>query len=157
MIDSSEIKAKLYEWADSIVTPARVIWMDQNAPRPDLSYIGLKILTASTYGMSQRLHTEVNGDFENVQDIDFTLNVQGYGDQAFTLVGNLWRSFDLVVNRDLLAEANVSVYDVGAVSDLTSIIGTGYERRAGFDMFCNAEQVQSETLSWIETVEIDRA
>jgi len=138
-------------------TNERVIFFRPNAPRPQLPYTSIQFL--SNVG-------EI-GDFEEFDPEDnlvktwgsravtYTLNC--YGDNAIDEVNSLQGSMRSTTVRAILAEtAEIRIWNLEAIRDLSLLLDSGFEERAAFDILLNIPMengTTSQDLGYFDTVE----
>ena len=119
--------------ASSISPSVEAVWGSSRAPRPQLPYIMLDIIS----GPSKDGHDDLRLDEQNKIVASgmryYTLSVNVYGDTANEIAAELQSSFELPTIQELLSASGIAVVREGDVRVLDKLLETDYEGRAQFD------------------------
>jgi hypothetical protein len=135
-----------------------VIWMNENGPRPELPYISLNISTYDKAGnVSDIFPANDAGLLNSHQLIEFTLEVQSYGEESYQIVSDLYQSIDrTTVRQDLYETDNIVFFDdIGGVRDMSTLIGTHEEKRALLELRGRTSQLFTDKIGVIGTVNME--
>lgn len=145
----------------------KVIWARQNGTRPAAPYITLNLTPFTTIGIDGTRHTYNSGGASGAEITlthggmrEFGLTVVAFGDglgdgSAMAVIETLRAGLNKITVREALEAANVSFFDFGTVVDLTQVIDTGFEGRATTTLRGYTTQEVTETLGYIQTVEVE--
>ena len=158
MIDFNAIKISLQEWVvrSTILTDSTVVFSDQNAPRPNKSYISMKILSIIDIGQRDaRLPADVNGDSEFVGNKEFTLSMQCHGTDALNILSTLKDSLNAPTELQTLRDNGVVFVDQLLFTDITALLETIWEERGQLDLLFRTVSTSTHNVGIIERVNID--
>lgn len=145
----------------------KVIWARQNGTRPAAPYLTLNLTPFTTIGIDGTRHTYNSGGAAGAEIIlshggmrEFGLTVVAFGDglgdgSAMNVIETLRGGLNKITVREALEAANVSFFDFGTVVDLTQVIDAGFEGRATTTLRGYTTQEVTETLGYIQTVEVE--
>ena len=157
---------------DAIVTASgladgKVVWSRQDGVRPAAPYFTLNLTPFATLGIDGTRHT-YDEDADPGTEItlshggprEFGLTVVAFGDglgdgSAMNVIETLRGGLNKITVREALEAANVSFFDFGTVVDLTQVIDAGFEGRATTTLRGYTTQEVTETLGYIQTVEVE--
>lgn len=149
------LKAKIYENIDPILSGYEVIWANQNGKKPDNKMATMQIVALVNGGSDTRWNAlGNNGELDIHSFCNITLRVQLFGAGAFVDAIDLSRSIDKPSVCEAMTVDNLSVYDVSSVTDLTGVIDSSYEERAQVDLFMRFGAKVSDIVQIIETVNV---
>jgi hypothetical protein len=156
-IDFEQVKTSLYDWAvANLPANTPVIFLYQNAPRPDSAYVTLYLSSVVQIGddfIPQP--TTAPGDIEQQGDREFTLQIATYGGDCFTRLENLRSSLQKETVLATLRESGIAFVQHFPIQDVTELVSSRFENRAQMDVLFRIGQTYSEVSGSIETVEID--
>lgn len=125
------LKAAIFGWV-TLVTGwdgSQVIWARPNAPRPDLEYLLLELLTETSEGQGYR-ETGLTGTETVWQDSRVDLRIQAYGDNARDRLNALRLALNGYTHREALVDAGLARRGpVPALRQVSAINGTDFETR----------------------------
>jgi len=138
-----------------------VIWANQNGRRPNVGYVGLNIIAQARPGQAYQgpvILSNPSDPTTGVQTIaldqDFTVSIQGYGEDmrdpldaiADSLEDPFW--FDALDAVGLAHRQHTPARDVSQIIDLTA------ERRYVMEWTCGVRrEISHSGAPWIETVQ----
>lgn len=161
----------IYDWvkrrlvADSKTRHLEVIWAKPNTKRPrdpraeqfPKEYVSLDYVSPATKIMGEAIAHDSGDDFNIQTQLTQTLSVVAYSPNADPIAGELMRS--LGRPTELLAlrkAAGLSVWnEPGPVNDLSVLLETGFETRAGFDVTFGFIEIDSDPIGTIDEVETE--
>lgn len=145
MINIASMKIAILQWVISQtgLTDQNVVWMDNNATRPELPFIGLKFTAYPAI---------INDEIKQINDTeatvtgtrDFTLSIQGFGrgaengpppDDIFGKLDGLVTSLEIPPVRATLSGAGMVFYRTGPIQDLSWLDASQYKERGSLDCF----------------------
>lgn len=153
------IENALRDWAIVVHPSATVIFVQPDAPRPDLPYITIDVQGVDPVGFDEPAAITLGTDPDHSQEIqgDRTVNVEvnAYGSGAMDLVrelaSSIWRRS---VSQGLLADG-LAARLPGPVNDLTGLLETSHEQRAQVSMVFGIREDYTDTVAVIEIVDGD--
>ena len=154
-IDFPTLRTDLYDWATAVAPMGvRVIWYRPNAPRPDLPYVTLSMLSFSQVGWDYIPRPDTNGDAELTGDREFTLQMQAFGDNAFGILEDIRTSLQKPSVLDTLRDDGIVFVNQNEITNVTALLDTEWEPRASMDIQFRVAQTAEDDLGKIETVEL---
>lgn len=119
-------------------TAAKVIWLDQNMPRPDRPYIGLKMTNFVNVGREYITTPNTDGASKIYRHKEFTLNIHCYGDgttDPIEVALNIEHAQDKEALKAILEAQQIAVVDTLMGATDTSVkLDTIFESRASLDL-----------------------
>ncbi len=106
-----------------------VIWFFQSEHRPQKPYIGLNIISGPLLIGNDE---EISGEIRGEREITISVNFYGMGALASLSEFQTYLSFDS--SRATLKQNNVVFIVDSGVRDLTQLVETSFESRAGMDL-----------------------
>lgn len=152
-----ELKNYIYEWAAANVpTGMPVIYLYPNAPRPEVDYVSLFISTYNMIGQDY-VPDPINdaGDVTQVGDREFTLQIQAFGGDPMTILGNLRNSLQKETVLDTLRLNGIVAVQQYAINDITSLMNSRFENRASMDVLFRIADQYLDTLGTIAQIELE--
>lgn len=150
------LKEKLREWADAnTASGVKVIFANQNAPRPDFSYVTILVTSKQQKEhASYNCSGETGINFESTNDQDCSVSIQAFGSDAFSIIEDLRDSLSKRnILQDLREAGIVFVRVASGVNDLSSAVQSRFEERAGMDIMFRIAVTVTEDTEIIESVE----
>lgn len=131
-----------------------VIRANQNAPRPALPYITLYV-TSTTMGDHSNISAPNSAGTASIENEQAVMaSVQCFGDDSKSIMDGLRQSLEKVTVRQALRAAGLPyIRTLNGVNDLTEVVGTKYETRAGMDLEFRAVSAVTDNIGVIESVE----
>lgn len=153
-INRSGIRSALRAWVLQAtgLPDGKVIWSQQNAPRPTPPYITINDrLALASVGMDdERRLTETPGVIEHVGQRQLTISVNAYGTGAFDLLEAARDGLRLEVIRSALWDAGIGIIDPGNPQDLSVVLDTEWEERAQMDSFFHVVSRATEDVGYFD-------
>jgi hypothetical protein len=133
----------------------KVIWQDENAPRPALPYVAMKV-------MSQRFVKQdhySNPDSSGVQivsgDRELTLNIQYFGADSVQNLESVVDKLRLNSVLDRFMVAKYVAFNTAQVTDVAALLDKAQiEPRASMDVFIRTKKYQNDQVGFIDTANI---
>lgn len=156
-INYEAVKTSLYDWAVSVVpTGMPVIFWEPNAPRPTVPYITLFLSSITAVNQDYSAPGADNlGNIAMSGDRQFTLEVQGYGNDPLTVLENIRSSLQKQTVLDTLRVSGIVFYQSLTINDISDLVDSQYERRAQLDILMGIAQVYSDNPGYFSTIEVD--
>lgn len=106
MIDFDKTRLALFNWVnDNLPSKYNVIWLNPNAPRPELPYIALQITEYESIAQDYLAHPDEDGEAVIYGDREFLLELNHYGDGGLASMEALQTSLhDWNVQQKLLED-----------------------------------------------------
>jgi hypothetical protein len=160
---NKEAEAAVYSWIKNLVgTKVTVLWSKQsaydplNAPRPDLPFIELNIISVSQLGKSEEIHVNDDTYRYNFRK-KFTLTVNAYSNETpMTYIETIINSLQLEDSLNILRAGGIAANGEPIINDISGIMESKYELRASCDVFLCYNKSQDIKLGAIETVIINK-
>lgn len=149
------IKTNLYSWATANSGGASVIFLNENAPRPSQPYVTLFLSSLNQIGEDYTPESDVNGLVDMVGDREFTLQIQTYGGDCITRLENLRSSLQMQTVLDTLRANGIVFVNHFAISDVTELLDSRFEKRAAMDVLFRIGQNYIDNLGLIQTVQVE--
>ncbi len=147
------IKTAIQKWAVLIVN-VETIFQNQNGVIPDLPFCTLYIQPVTLFGHDEAT-TDQTGQVTYKGHREISCSVQYFGADAMQNAIDLIESLETVSSRDILAADDIVFVDrAGGINDLTEILDTGFEERAGIDILFRVPSIRIESGDVIESTEI---
>ena len=162
MIVISDIEALLVTWVKTFTgfSTGKVIIAEDNGPKPDLPYITIRLGPMTPQGHECRsspvytLGTDTNAvKISGVRDL--VVNFQGYGDNIYGVLDNLYQYICVENSIDLLATGGLALINQIAINNLTRLNDLEFEQRAQMDLlFRFGTQLENIDVGYIETISV---
>lgn len=146
------IQRGVYSWVSS-ETSWPVVWAQQNAPAPRSPYVTLQLGGTSRIGEEFLLAPNGDGTSVNVGTRELMVSVQAYGSGARQEAETIRDSLSKVTVRDTLAAARLYWVDSEPVQNISSLLPTQFEERAGLDVRMRTWSDTTDVPGWIETID----
>lgn len=155
------IEDALYSWV-SVSTGATTVFLEQGAPRPATPYMTVKVVSLTPTGLDSLVSVsdplgppnEATATYRG--DREVSVSVQGIGPGAMDLCLTAANSLNKQSFVDSLAASGLFRRGlIPAVTDITALLETDYEERAQFDAIFALCDEYTDSVSLIETVEVD--
>lgn len=134
----------------------KVIWQDENAPRPALPYVAMKVMSQRYVKQDHYSGVDANGVQKVSGDRELTLNIQYFGPNS---VESLEAIVDKLRLESVLATfigARYVVFNTEQVTDVAALLDkVQIEPRASMDVFIRVKKYQSDTVGEIATANIN--
>ena len=152
------IETDIYDVLQPIIG-GTLIWMDQNAPRPELPY------TAMKRSARRRVHKDRYSDVDDAGiqtvagDREFTLSIQRYQaygpNSVMKALEDVVDKLQLRTNIDALLAKGLAAFDTAPVLDISALLDkTQIEKRANVDVFFRYRSKLTDNVGLIESVHV---
>lgn len=155
-IDYENVKTALYDWA-SLVLPLTVpvIYYQPNAPRPEVPYVTLHILSSVSIHQDWSDNNINNAGILSMKgDRQFTLQIQSYGGDVITRLESLRTSLQMQSVLDTLRDEGIAFYQSFQINDITELVDSEFEKRAQMDILFGIAQTYNDNVGFFEEVEL---
>ncbi len=153
-VNDTEIKTIVQKWAqDFSAENVTVVFANQNAPRPAYPYITVhKTVSAETEHSTIEPPND-EGMADMVDDQTISISLQSFGDGAADIMENLRNSLKKVTTLQYFRDKEMPFIRIlSGINDLTTVIGSRQEERAGMDLEFRAANVVTDDVGLIESV-----
>lgn len=131
-----------------------VVEANQNAPRPALPYITLYVTSTPLNEHANQSAPNSAGTASIENEAAVMASVQCFGENSKSIMDGLRLSLEKVTVRQALRAAGLPyIRTLNGVNDLTEVVGTKYEPRAGMDLEFRAVMAVTDSVGVIESVE----
>jgi len=151
----NDIRNTLYDWAFGIVTPEPVIWADQNAPRPAMPYLTLRITPSSPIGQDYQYSPKPDGTGKVTGNREFTLMIQHFGAGGYDAMEALGSSLERFTIQQMLNAGSLAYVQVLPTLDISMLVDTRFEERYSKDVIFRTHVDHSDIPGFINRVIID--
>lgn len=149
----SAIKTALHAWAFSTV-PVQTIFANQNGNVPPLPFCTLFVQPVAFIGQDES-SVDIGGVSTYTGQREISVSVQYFGANAMQNAIDLAESLEADAARALLAVDGLVFVDRNSgVNDLSEVLDTGFEERAGIDLMFRIASVRTENTGLIESTEV---
>lgn len=128
---TAALKAAIFGWVTGVTgwDGSQVIWARPNAPRPDLEYLLLELLSETSEGQGY-LETGLTGTETVYQDSRIDLRIQAFGDTARDRLNALRLALNGYTHREALVDAGLARRGpIPQIRSVPAIQGTEFETR----------------------------
>lgn len=155
-INWETVKTNIYTWVKAnIPSGMPVTMLYENAPRPTAPYLTLNIASITQIGWDWTPNpTNTAGSISLTGDREFTVQLQAYGGDPFSVMENLRTSLQKEVVLDTLRLNGIVFADWFPINDITELVETRFEKRTSMDVLFRIAQTDTETLGTIATVQL---
>lgn len=156
-LDFNVVRTNLYNWAiANLPAGMPAIYLNPNAPRPDVDYVSLFISSITQIGWDYTQGPlDDSGVSQMVGDREFTLQCVAYGGDPMTVMQNLRTSLQKQTVLDSLRVNGIVFVNWFPINDITQLVDSRYEQRASMDVLFRIADVYSDTLGAIDTVVLE--
>ncbi|MBC3540657.1 LIC_12616 family protein [Rufibacter sediminis] len=144
----AQIKPILQKWiiAATGLPDNKVVYANQNGPRPAFPYVTVHVTAKSDMGWADISVPDTDGVAEINNDRMVSISLQALGSGAMSLMETLRDDLERPTSLQQFRGAGLPFIRVlNDVNDLTTVVGTKYEERAGMDLeFRTAVQLTDE-------------
>lgn len=152
MLNFTAIDKAFYDWVN-IFTGQSVIWLNQNSPRPNTSYLTLYKSTLTPIGQDFESAVNLSGEMRIGGIRQLTLQINHYGSNSMGVLEALLLSLRMNQYRDILVAEGITHLDRLAINDLSILLDTEFESRAQMDLlFLIGSESELINTSMIEIV-----
>jgi hypothetical protein len=150
----SNIEDALVAWVEAIHPDASIVWAKQNAPRPALPFIALDVIAGpQTIGPAEERYKQQDTFTYGIRKRG-TLNVQVYADNALVRAAAIESALELPSRQAVLQAAGIAVWGSEGVRDLTELLDTAFDPRAGLDLFISWPEPADDAPGEIHSVHV---
>ena len=143
------IEARLKELVGAEV----IIFANQNAPRPPSPYWTMRLSVGRKVGRDQLSQgVTAQGDQTVAGAREITLQVQRIGTGSVSAMEDLRDNLSKTSVVEKWFTSKLSVYDMGEVQDLTTLLDAQLEERASLDLFIRFGTKLLDNVGIVETV-----
>ncbi len=158
-VDLSKIQQCIYTWIatelrDTDITPDKIVWKMQDAPRPSRPYFALDFVSGPNQVGHDELREITPGKFTVCGERAMTVSIDAYGDQAMALVFRVHSSLAKPTIQSIFQKYDVGLQRQEDVTDRSIKLETKFETRFGFDVIINVASNTTDEPGFIETVEV---
>lgn len=146
----------IHDWL-VLGTPAGtpVIRRDQDGRLPDRTFTVAKVIAERREGMASTSELQDDGTLLIQQGALMTVSVGTYGPGAYDMAHGIYNSLEKVSVQEFLRSRGMAYVQVlRGPEDMSAIVGTGWEERAGFDVQMRAAITIIDDVGIIERVEL---
>lgn len=153
-MDFEAIKTAIHGWAVSVI-PVETIFLNENGNVPPLPFCTLYAQPVAFFGQDDFVNDDA-GQVTYTGQREISVSVQYFGANAMQNAIDLAESLEMQAARDLLAESDlVFVNRAGGANDLSELLDTGYEERAGIDILLRTASIRVQAGIIVESMELD--
>lgn len=150
------VKTNIYNWVIANIPagmPATMYY--ENSPRPSAPYVTINLASIVQVGWDYHPAPSDNaGDVTLVGNREFTVQLQAYGGDPFTVMENLRTSLQLQSVLDSLRANGIVFANWFPLNDITLLVDTTFEKRTSMDVLFRIAQTTNDTVGTIGTVEL---
>jgi hypothetical protein len=150
----SNIKDALYDWVFGLVTPKRVIWNNQNVPRPVFPYLTLHVSPAAQIAQDYMYSPGTTGVSLICGNREFTLMIQYFGAGGYDTMESLGSSLEAPSVQQFLSGKGIAIVRRLPTIDITGLVDTRYEERYAMDVQFRTYSEFLDTVGLIESVKV---
>lgn len=151
------VKTNIFNWVvANVPVNMPVTFYYENSPRPTSPYVTINLSTINQIGWDWTPNpTDNAGDVDIIGDREFTIQLQAYGGDPFTVMENLRSSLQKQAILDTLRLVGIVFVNWFAINDITELVDTRFEKRTQMDVLFRIAQDNNETLGTIATVHVE--
>jgi hypothetical protein len=148
------IEDALTAFVQSVQTDATVIWAKPEGPRPKRPFIVLDIISGPTrIGNAEQRYKDEDTFVYGIRKKG-TLNVRIYAANALVRSGIIDDALQLPSRLETLLAAGIAVWGSDGPHDITELLDTAFEPRAGLDIFLSWPVPAEDTPGEIHSVRV---
>lgn len=135
----------------------KVIWVNENAPRPPLPYLAIKVSPARRVGKDWYSDVSDEGLQTVIGDREFTFSIQSFGHESpVSYLQDLADKLQLISVGDKFRAAGMAIRDSKPAMDISALLSnTKMEKRANLDLILGYRSIQTDNVGVIETANIE--
>lgn len=154
------VRLGIYDWvkselAGTDVTAEKIMWLNQDAPRPARPYVGLDVLVGPGRVGHDQLTEVTPGVYDLVGVRELTCSVNIYGEGSDQIADQLLCSLEKPTAQARLATYGLAMIEQSDPSDLTALIETRWEARTQFDVRFRVTSKTRDNVGYVEKVELE--
>lgn len=136
------------------LTAITCIWDYQNAPKPSIPYISLRLSPERDIGFETRRRNDGTGILDVISQKETTLSVNVFGTGALEICNMLWQKLQRPTIVDRCFTAKIAFIRSEQPQDLTALLdGRSWEQRANVDLIVTYGRAIIDEPGYITTVE----
>ena len=143
MIDLNTIKDTIYDWLNG-ETAVDVIYLDQNMPKINNPYFGLRINSIIRIGHDEIIGPDANGKVKVAGNRDFTLQILGYGSGIIAKTVDAISTLQNPLIKQQLNDGGVIYFDDTPVQDISGLDESEFEERSQVDVMMRTDTLISD-------------
>jgi hypothetical protein len=148
------IEDAIVAFMQAVQGDATVVWAKENAPRPAPPFAVLDIIAGpSTVGPAEERYKQQD-TFTYAVRKRATLNVQVFAVDALVRAAAVEAAIELPSRQSILQAAGIAVWGSEGVRDLTGLLDTAFEPRAGLDLFISWPEPADDAPGEIRSVHV---
>jgi hypothetical protein len=149
-----EIKTIIQKWIDDVTTSdVKAVFANQNAPRPAYPYITIHKTVSTETEHSTVEPPDENGISDIVDDQTISISLQSFGNGASDIMSGLRDELKKVTTLQYFRDKKMPFIRIlSGVNDLTDVVASRQEERAGMDLEFRAANVVKDNVGLIESV-----
>lgn len=154
-MDFPTIKLGLYTWA-STESNLEVIWMDQNGPKPENPYFGMRMNSFEKIHEDYIAPPNSSGISQVIGNDEFILEIYGFGPGIVASTETLKKTLDLPRVQKVLNDSKLIFVESLSIQNLSGLDSSRFEERSSFDIRFRTWTEQSDnSIGLIETIEAE--
>lgn len=155
MFDAT-LRSAVWQLISPIVAPLTLIWADQNAPRPALPYLTLRLMAATPAENDARGEVTADGEQDLDNPTSATLEVQAYGTGAENAIASLTKRLRFDQHVDRAVQLGIAIGRRIGVTNLSQLVSDSqFEERAMLEVALLFSGHDVDPVGLIETVEVE--
>lgn len=149
-----EIKTIIQKWVDDVTdSDVNVVFSNQNGPRPAYPYVTIHKTASTETEYSTVEPPDENGIADIIDDQTISISLQSFGEGAADIMCGLRDQLKKVTTLQYFRDKKMPFIRIlSGVNDMTDVIASRQEERAGMDLEFRAANVISDDVGLIETV-----
>lgn len=137
------------------LTEDKVIWQDENAPRPALPYVAMKVMSQRFVKQDYYADPDANGVQKVQGDRELTLNIQYFGPDSVQNLEAVVDKLRLNSVLDRFMAAKYVAFNTAQVTDIAALLDKAQiEPRASMDVFIRTKKYQDDQVGFIDTANV---
>lgn len=159
-IPVAPIRSALYNWIkeelkDTAVGPEKIIWLDQDAPRPTRPFVGMRILSGPNQVGDDEERSVSEGVVNVTGNRTITFTASVYGEDSFVIACQLQASLSKrTVLGSLYSKGGLSLVHREDLQNVTTKLDTKNESRFEFDTIFGCVSSVTDEVGVIESVAV---
>lgn len=151
----NNIRDALYDWAFTLTTPKKVVWLNQNAPRPAPPYLTLQVTPAAQIAQDYVYSPGTSGTSLIVGNREFTLMIQYFGAGGYDVLERLGSSLEAPSIQQFFTTKGLAIVRRLPTIDITALVDTRYEERYAMDIQFRTYSEYLDVVGLIESVKAE--
>lgn len=158
-IPIARIRLGIYNWIkdelkDTAIGPEKVIWANQEGPRPSRPYVLMDLVTGPVQNQRDEKRAVSPGVVDVTGHRTVTVSVDAFGQESDELSMQLHSSLEKETIQGQLYTYGISVVRQESVEEKSLRLETKFEKRYGFDVIFNCVSSVRDEPGFIEKVEV---